>query len=59
MVLINKMSQASPHIRLVSELFKHSDLPIYKKVYYSGRSLYTFANQTKTSPLSFFFYNLI
>ena len=59
MVLINKMSHASPSIRLTSNLFKHSELPFYKKAWYAGRAIFNFARQTNTSLTSFFFYNLI
>ena len=59
MVLINKMSHASPSIRIVGNLFKHSELSFPKKVWYAARAILNFAKQTNTSLPAFFFYNLI
>ena len=59
MVLINKMSHASPAIRLATKLMKSSKLPIYKRAWYGTKAILDFAKQTNTSLLSFFFYNLV
>lgn len=39
MTLINKMSQASPNIRLAVKLFKFSKLPIHKRAYHFGSAV--------------------
>ena len=39
MILINKMSQASPTIRLAAKLVKHSKMPLYKRVWYGARAI--------------------
>ena len=59
MILINKMSHASPSFRLAAKLFKHSKLPIHKRLFYTAQALVDYARQTKTSLLSFYFYNII
>ena len=59
MVLINKMSHASPNIRLAAKLFKHSKLPIHKRAWYAFRAMYSYAKQTNTNLLAFYFYNII
>mmetsp|Transcript_27871 Transcript_27871/g.20891 ORF Transcript_27871/g.20891 Transcript_27871/m.20891 type:complete len:238 (-) Transcript_27871:311-1024(-) len=59
MVLINKMGQASPNIRLVAKLYKYAKLPFYKRAWYTVQATYNYAKQTKTNLLSFYFYNLI
>jgi len=59
MVLINKMSHASPSIRLAAKLFKHSKLALPSRVYNSLRAMIDFAQQTKTSLMKFYFYNII
>lgn len=59
MVLINKMSHASPSIRLAAKLIKHSKMPLYKRVFHGGRAIYDYSKQTKTNLLSFYFYNII
>lgn len=59
MVLINKMSHASPSIRLAAKLFKHSKLPIPSRVWNSVRAMVDFAQQTKISLTKFYFYNII
>jgi membrane protein insertase Oxa1/YidC/SpoIIIJ len=42
MTLINKMSQASPNIRLASKLFKHSKLPLYSRCYHLAKSFFDY-----------------
>jgi membrane protein insertase Oxa1/YidC/SpoIIIJ len=59
MTLINKMSQASPNIRMAAKLFKHAELPLYKRVFHLGRAVIDYSRQTNTSLLSFYFYNLV
>jgi membrane protein insertase Oxa1/YidC/SpoIIIJ len=59
MVLINKMSQASPNIRLAAQLFKHSKLSLPKRAYYFTKALVDFQKQTKTSLLQFYICNII
>jgi hypothetical protein len=39
MTLINKMSQASPNIRLAAKLLKHSKMPLYKRVFHFSRAV--------------------
>jgi len=59
MTLINKISYASPNIRLTWKLMNHSKLPIYKRAWYGARAVLDLTKQTKTNLLSFYFYNLI
>ena len=59
MTLINKMSHASPSIRLAAKLVKHSTLPWYKRGWHGARAMYDFAKQTNTNLLAFYFYNII
>ena len=59
MVLINKMGQASPNIRLVMKLFKHSKMSIWSRIRNTGSAIYDYAKQTNTNLLAFYFYNLI
>jgi len=49
MTLINKVSQASPNIRLAMKLFKFSKMPLHKRVYYLGKTVLDYQKQTKTS----------
>ena len=59
MSVINKMSQASPNIRLAAKLFKHSKLPLYKRLWHTFRAIIDYSKQTKTSLLGFYFYNIV
>ena len=59
MILINKMSHASPNIRLVAKMFKQANLPFHKRVWYAGSAIYDYSKQTKTNLLSFYFYNIV
>ena len=43
MTLINKMSHASPSFRLAAKLFKHSKLPIHKRLFYTAQALVDYA----------------
>jgi membrane protein insertase Oxa1/YidC/SpoIIIJ len=42
MTLVNKMSRASPNIRLATSLFKHSKMPFHKRLYYLAAAIYNF-----------------
>lgn len=59
MTLINKMSQASPNIRLAVTLFKRSKMNIFKRIYYLCSAVLDYQRQTKTSLGLFYFYNII
>mmetsp|Transcript_21268 Transcript_21268/g.28500 ORF Transcript_21268/g.28500 Transcript_21268/m.28500 type:complete len:191 (-) Transcript_21268:3651-4223(-) len=59
MTLINKMSHASPSIRLAAKLMKHSTLPFHKRVWHGARAIVDFSKQTNTNLLSFYFYNIV
>lgn len=59
MILINKMSHASPNIRLAAKLFKHSKLPLHKRIWHAGRAIVDYSRQTNTNLLSFYFYNIV
>lgn len=59
MTVINKMSQASPNIRLAAKLFKHSKLPLHKRLWHTFRAIVDYSKQTKTSLLGFYFYNIV
>ena len=59
MTLINKMSHASPSIRLAAKLMKHSKLPLYKRVWHGVRAMLDFSKQTNTNLLAFYFYNIV
>ena len=59
MTLINKMSQASPNIRLASNLFKHSKLPLHKRLYHLGSAVLDYQRQTRTSLMQFYVANII
>ena len=59
MILINKMSHASPSIRLAAKLVKHADMPLYKRIWYGARTIFSYAKQTNVSLLSFYFYNIV
>jgi membrane protein insertase Oxa1/YidC/SpoIIIJ len=59
MVLINKMSHASPYFRLAFMLFSKSKLPLHQRVYHTGRAVFNYARQTEVSLGKFYFYNLI
>jgi len=51
MTLINKVSQASPNIRLAFKLFKHSKMGLHKRIYYLTKAVLDYQRQTKTSLL--------
>lgn len=59
MVLINKMGQASPNIRLVMKLFKHSKMSFLGRLKNTASAIYDYSKQTKTNLLAFYFYNII
>ena len=59
MTLINKMSSASPDIRLAAKLFKHSKMALPKRAWYFARAVYNYQKQTKTSLLQFYICNII
>jgi len=59
MTLINKMSHASPSVRLAAKLMKHSDLPLHKRAWYGIKSMLDFSRQTNTNLLAFYFYNIV
>lgn len=59
MTLINKMSGASPNVRLAVKLFKHSNLALHKRLYYLIKAVFDFQKQTKTSLTKFYLYNII
>ena len=43
MILINKMSYASPSFRLAAKLIKHSKMPLYKRIWHGARALLDFS----------------
>lgn len=59
MVNINKISQASPNIRMAAKLFKHSKLPLHKRIWHTIRASYDFSKQTNISLFKFYFLNVI
>lgn len=59
MTLINKMSTASPHIRLATKLFKHSKMALPKRLWYFVAAIYNFQKQTKASLIAFYTCNII
>ena len=59
MTLINKMSQASPNIRLATKLLKHSKMNIFKRLYYFVAAMLDYQKQTKASLGLFYFYNIV
>jgi YidC/Oxa1 family membrane protein insertase len=59
MVLINKMGQASPNIRLVMKLYKHSKISFLSRLRLTTAAIFDYAKQTNTNLLAFYFYNLI
>jgi membrane protein insertase Oxa1/YidC/SpoIIIJ len=59
MVLINKMGQASPNIRLVMKLYKHSKMSFLSRLRLTTAAIFDYAKQTNTNLLAFYFYNLI
>lgn len=59
MVVINKIGQASPNIRLVMKLFKFSKMGIFSRIKNTAGAIYDYSKQTKTNLLAFYFYNLI
>lgn len=59
MTLINKMSIASPDMRIVGKLFKHVDKNMITKATWAFKAVYGLAKKTGTSLTKFYFYNLI
>jgi membrane protein insertase Oxa1/YidC/SpoIIIJ len=59
MILINKMGQASPNVRLVAKLFKHAKMSIFSRIRNVAAAAYDYSKQTKTNLLAFYFYNII
>lgn len=59
MVVINKMSQAGPGMRVVAQLFKHSKLGLFSRGKAAALSCYAMARETKVNLLAFYFYNLV
>ena len=59
MVLINKIGQASPNIRLVMKLFKFSKLSFLSRLKNTAQAILDYSRQTKTNLLTFYFYNII
>lgn len=59
MVLINKMSQASPNFRVLGKMFKHVDMRMTKRLRLSFLAAYDFAKQTGTNLMLFYLYNVI
>jgi hypothetical protein len=59
MVLINKISQASPNIRMAAKLFKHSKLPFFPRVWHTFKAMLDFSKQTNISLWKFYFYNIV
>jgi membrane protein insertase Oxa1/YidC/SpoIIIJ len=59
MVLINKMGQASPNIRLVMKLFKHSKMSLLARIRHTASAIYDYSKQTNTNLIAFYFYNII
>ena len=44
---------------MAAKLFKHAELPLYKRVLYLTRAVLDYSKQTNTRLLSFYFYNMI
>lgn len=59
MALINKMSHASPNIRITAKLFKFAKMPLHKRLYHSVAACVDYAKQTNASLSAFYFYNLV
>lgn len=59
MTLINKMSVASPDMRIVGKLFKHIHKNLPQKTSWAFKAVYNLAKSTGTSLTKFYFYNLI
>lgn len=59
MGLINKVSQASPNIRLIGKLFKNVDMRLPAKIRLSYKACMNFAQQTGTNLWKFYLYNMI
>ena len=59
MILINKIGQASPNMRLVMKLFKFSKMPLLSRLRHTISAIYDYSKQTNTNLLAFYFYNLI
>lgn len=59
MILINKIGQASPNIRLAMKLFKFAKMPLLQRIRHTIAAIYDYSKQTKTNLIGFYFYNLI
>lgn len=59
MVVINKISQASPNIKLARQLFKYSKMNVFPRVWNFARAIYDYTKQTKVNLAGFYFYNMI
>jgi membrane protein insertase Oxa1/YidC/SpoIIIJ len=59
MALINKMSHASPNIRITAKLFKFAKMPLHQRLYHGFRACVDYARQTNTSLGAFYFYNIV
>lgn len=59
MVLINKMSKASPNFRVLGKMFKHVQLSLPSKLRLSFLAAYDFAKQTGVNLMLFYIYNII
>ena len=40
-------------------MLKHSEMPLYKRVWHFSRAIIDYSKQTNTSLMSFYFYNII
>ena len=59
MILINKMSGASPNMRIIGKIFQHVDVNLIKKSTWGIKSAIDLAKQTGVSLTKFYFYNII
>lgn len=59
MVLINKMSKASPNFRVLGKMFKHVQLRLPSKLRLAFLAAYDFAKQTGVNLMLFYIYNII
>lgn len=59
MVLINKMSGASPNMRLAGKMFKHIDKGLITRASWTAKAVLDLAKQTGVSVSKFYFYNLV
>ncbi len=59
MILINKVGQASPNIRLVMKLFKYAKMPFLSRFKNTFSAIYDYSRQTKANLAAFYFYNIV